>query len=80
MKLLTKYQMSCNGYQVSELGNTRISLCQEHGVYQLKSVNVLGAGLVWENLLSFSEAQRKFRQLRTIQRGIYELKNYEVKS
>lgn len=32
MKTLTKYQLSCNGYMVSELGQTRISLTLEHTI------------------------------------------------
>lgn len=78
MRILTKYQLSCNGYMVSELGATRISLVLEHNVYHLKSVNVLGVGQVWEVLASYFEAVNKFKALTRIQRGNYEMSQYEI--
>lgn len=63
---------------VSELGQTRISLTLEHGVYHLKSTNVLGSGLVWEVLETYQDAINKFKALRLIQRGNYEMQNYIV--
>lgn len=79
MKILTKYELSCNGYMVSELGNTRISLCLEHNAYHLKSTNVLGSGQVWEVFSSYKDAIDQFKRLRKIQTGVYELNNYTVK-
>jgi hypothetical protein len=78
MKILTKQQLCCSGFMVSELGQTRISLFLEHGAYHLKSINVLGSGLVWEVLASYSEAINKFKALRRIQRGNYDLSQYEI--
>jgi hypothetical protein len=78
MRMLTKYQLSCNGYMVSELGSTRISLVVEHNVYHLKSTNILGAGQVWEVIGKYKDAIKKFKALRVIQRGKYELIQYEV--
>lgn len=78
MKILTKYQLSCNGYMVSELGQTRIKLYEEHNVFHIVSTNVLGSGQVWESTTSFKLAIDKFKKLRKIQQGNFILTNYEV--
>lgn len=80
--MLTKKQLDCNGYMISELGPTRISLYSEHGVYHLKSNNVLGSGQVWQvydsSNGSYKKAISQFRKLRVIQKGSYTLNHYEV--
>lgn len=68
---------------VSELGNTRITLHVEHGVFHLKHTNILGAGKIWECFDStnggYSQAVKQFKALMKIQTGLYYMKNYDVK-
>ena len=78
MKTLTAYQFSCNGYMVSELGQSRISLVKEHNTYHLKHNNILSPTHVWEVETSYTKAIQKFKVLKIIQKGQYLLKNYEV--
>jgi hypothetical protein len=79
MKTLTKKQfVHQKGYQVSELGNTRIKLSydQQNKVFRLESVNVLGAGVLIEQTNKYKKAVENFNKLCKIQVGNHNLVNY----
>ena len=72
MKMLTDYQFSSNGYMVSELGSSRVSLHKEHNTFHLKHSNIIGMGKEWEkNFRHFNLKPAHAASIGQVHRGVW---------